>query len=61
MHDIFQREIVFWNISFWDNIKLYIVRYLVRTSQNLHMLSKLEIKKNNTIRVAITTPIKREY
>lgn len=42
-------------------VKLYTVRLLVRTNENFHILCKLEIKKNNIIRMAITTPIKREY
>lgn len=57
---IFFREgLYFGDISSSDDVKLDIVKYLVRKNENFYMLYKLEIKKNNAIRVTITTPIKR--
>ena len=51
----------FGHISSSDYVKVDTVRYLARTNENFHILCKLEIKKSNTIRVAVTIPIKREY
>lgn len=61
MHDIFQREIVFWGYLSSDYIKLDIAQYSVRTNENLHILCILEIVQDHAIRVAITDPIEREH